>query len=76
MIKKKLAEICYNGVYDALMENEDQWFFDDDDVEIMKIAAVCDPESYAYFMSSIAKSFDDYNHKYVYEVLTGEEYPG
>ena len=73
---KKLAEICYNGVYDALMENEDQWFFDDDDVEIMKIAAVCDPESYAYFMSSIAKSFDDYNHKYVYEVFTGEEYPG
>lgn len=72
----KLAEICYNGVYDALMKNEDQWFFDDSEVEIMKIAAVCDPESYAYFMSSIAKSFDDYNHKYIYEVLTGEEYPG
>lgn len=42
----------------------------------MKIAAVCDPESYAYYFSNISKLFGAYSHKYIYEVLTGEEYPG
>ena len=74
---KRLAEICYDVVRDVLQKNEDHWEFDDPYVEIMKLVALCDPESYAYFMSSIAReSFGNYNHKYIYEVLTGEEYPG
>ena len=73
---EKLAEICYDAVSDVLGENEDHWEFDDPYVEIMKIAAVCDPESYAYYFSNISKLFGAYSHKYIYEVLTGEEYPG
>ena len=73
---EKLAEICYDAVCDVLGENEDHWEFDDPYVEIMKIAAVCDPESYAYYFSNISKLFGAYSHKYIYEVLTGEEYPG
>ena len=73
---EKLAEICYDAVSDVLGENEDHWEFDDPYVEIMKIAAICDPESYAYYFSNISKLFGAYSHKYIYEVLTGEEYPG